>query len=148
MSHPASATPGDIVVTRADGSLTAIWDAVENATKYHVTYSSNNRQSWNAPSCGDSCSNNVTINVDNAKTYIVAVRAGNDGGWSGWRNSAPSAPYGPQPPPPPATPASVSVSRADGTLTASGYTVSDATKYHITYSSNNGGSWNAAVLRQ
>ena len=138
---PPPATPGTIVVTRADGSMTAIWETVENATKYHVTYSSNNGGSWNAAPCGDNCSNNVTVSVDNAKTYIVAVRAGNDGGWSGWHHSAGSGPFGP---PPPATPASVAVSRADGTLSVSGYGVSGATKYHVTYSADGGKNWNAA----
>ena len=135
---PPPATPGSITVTRADGSLTAIWDAVENATKYHVTYSSNNGGSWQAPSCGDNCSNNVTISVDNAKTYIVAVRAGNDSGWSGWRNSAASGPYGPQPP---ATPGTITVTRADGTITATWDAVANADIYHINYSSDNKNSW-------
>ena len=139
--NPPPATPGTIVVTRADGSLAAQWDAVADATKYHVTYSSNNRQSWQSPVCGDNCSNNVTITADNQKTYIVGVRAGNDGGWSGWSHSDASGPYGPQAP---ATPASVSVSRGNGTLTASGYGVSGATKYHVTYSADGGKNWNAA----
>ena len=138
---PPPAAPGTIAITRADGSLAAQWDAVADATKYHVTYSSNNRQSWQSPVCGDSCSNNVTITADNQKTYVVAVRAGNDGGWSGWSHSAPSGPFGPQPP---ASPASVAVSRGNGTLTASGYGVSGATKYHVTYSADGGKNWNAA----
>ena len=139
--NPPPAAPGTIAITRANGSLAAQWDAVADATKYHVTYSSNNRQSWQSPVCGDNCSNNVTITADNQKTYIVAVRAGNDGGWSGWRNSDASGPYGPEPP---ATPASVAVSRANGMLTASGYGVSGATKYHVTYSADGGNNWNAA----
>ena len=46
---------------------------------------------------------------------------------------------------PPDTPSSVTVSRADGAITASGYAVSGATKYHITYSADGGGSWHAPV---
>ena len=134
------ATPGTISITRADGTLTASWDAVNGATKYHVTYSSNNGGSWNLAAANHT-SASITISVDNQKTYIVAVRAGNDGGWSGWSHSAASGPYGPEPP---ATPASVAVSRANGTLTASGYGVSGATKYHVTYSADGGKNWNAA----
>ena len=80
------------------------------------------------------------------------MRAGNGNGqWSGWRNSAPIDPYTPEPTPtptpapaPPDAPASVTVTRADGTVTASGYAVSGATKYHVTYSSDDKQSWTAA----
>ena len=47
----------------------------------------------------------------------------------------------------PGTPSSVSVSRSDGALTASWPAVSNATVYHVTYSSNNGKSWSLAALR-
>ena len=47
----------------------------------------------------------------------------------------------------PGTPSSVSVSRSDGTLTASWASVSNAAFYHVTYSSNNGKSWSLAALR-
>ena len=45
----------------------------------------------------------------------------------------------------PATPASVSLSRADGTVTANWPAVSGATKYHVTYTTDGGGSWHAPV---
>ena len=136
-------TPDSVTVTRGDGTVTASWPAVAGATKYHVTYSPDNKQSWSLAASAHP-SNSITIdNADNAKTYIVGVRAGNDNGqWSGWRNSASAGPYTPTTPP--STPASVTVTRADGTLTASGYAVSDATKYHVTYSSDGGQSWSAA----
>ena len=38
-----------ITVTRGDGPFTASWDAVNGATKYHITYSTDNRASWHAP---------------------------------------------------------------------------------------------------
>ncbi len=134
------ATPSSVTLTRADGTVTASWDAPVGATKYHITYSSDNKQSWTAAS-DNHTGTSITFSADNAKSYIVGVRAGNDNGqWSGWRNSDAIAPLDP----PPATPASVSVTRADGTLTASGYSVSNATKYHITYTSNGGQSWTAA----
>ena len=126
--------------------------AVSDATKYHITYSSNGGQSWAAASANHSGTSITIGNVDNAKTYIVGVRAGNDSGWSGWRNSPSASPFTPSPTPtpepsnPPSTPSTVTVTRGDGTLTASGYTVSGATKYHITYTSNGGQSWSLAAF--
>ena len=155
-------TPSSVTVTRGDGTVTADWPDVSGATKYHVTYSTDNKQSWSLATSARPYSD-ITINgADNSKTYIVAVRAGNDAGWSGWRNSAPAAPYAPEPTPTPTptptpmptptptpqtapgTPASVTVTRGDGTVTASWPAVSGATKYHITYSANGKRTWTAA----
>ena len=132
------AAPATIGISRESGTLTASWTDPASATEYHVTYSSNNGGSWSAAPCGTNCSNAVTISVDNDNTYIVAVRAGNDSGWSGWRQSAASGPFGPQPP---ATPGPITVTRADGTLTATWDAVANADKYHINYSSDNKNSW-------
>ena len=132
------AAPGTISLSRTDGELTASWTAPDGATEYHVTYSSNNGGSWQAPTCGDNCSNAVTISVDNDKTYIIAVRAGNDSGWSGWTQSEASGPFGPQTP---ATPGPITVTRTDGHLSASWDEVSGANYYHINYSTNNKNSW-------
>ena len=134
---PAAPTP--ISLSRTDGTLTASWSEPDDANyKYHVTYSSNNGGSWSAAPCGTNCSNAVTLSVDNDNTYIVAVRASNDSGWSGWTQSAASGPYGPQPP---ATPGTITVTRSDGTLTATWDAVANADKYHINYSSDNKNSW-------
>ena len=106
-------------------------------------------QSWSLAAFGHA-GTSITFSADNAKSYVVGVRAGNDSGqWSDWRNSSPIGPYTPEPTPapkptptptpaptPPDTPASVTVTRADGTITASGYAVSNAAKYHVTYSSD------------
>ena len=48
---------------------------------------------------------------------------------------------------PPGTPAGVSVTRADGTLTASWGAVTGATVYHVTYSADHKQSWSLAALR-
>ena len=138
------ATPGDITVTRADGTLTASWNAVATATKYHVTYSSDGGGSWAAAPCGANCASpTVTIGVDNGNSYIVAARAGNEHGWSGWRNSPSTPPY--QAVTPPDTPSSVSVTRTDGALNADWPDADRATGYHVTYSSNSGQSWSLAA---
>ena len=157
-ANSAPATPASVSLTRADGTVTASWDAPAGAAKYHVTYSTDGGGSWYAPVADHTNvpTNNLTFNADNAKSYIVGVRAGNDHGWSGWRNSAEAGPYTPpqptptptptpQPSNPPATPSSVSLTRADGTVTADWPAVSDADKYHVTYSDDGGSSWHAPV---
>ena len=211
LAQSAPGSVGTITVTRGDGTLTASWDAVSGATKYHITYSTDNRASWHAPVDGHRnwLSNSITFDADNSKTYIIGVRAGNAYGWSGWNNSAPSGPHTPELAPtptstptptptstpeptstptptpeptptstptpkptstptptptptpkpkpapthtptptpelPPATVGAITVTRADGTITASWNAVSGATKYHITYSADNRASWHAPV---
>ena len=170
-ANSAPATPDSVSLTRGDKVLTASWAAVDGADKYHVTYSSDGGGSWHAPV--DDHTNitgtSIAFSVDNGKSYIVGVRAGNEHGWSGWRNSPQVGPYTPPPPPtptptptpepeptptptptpepanPPATPDSVSLTRGDGVLTASWAAVDGADKYHVTYSSDGGGSWHAPV---
>ena len=154
-SAPTTApkTPSSVALTRANGSLTASWPAVDwpasvdGKTTYHVTYSSDGGASWslaaaNHPHASITNASITISNVTNSATYLVAVRARNAHGYSGWRNS-PSV--GPFEAPTPATPSSVSVTRADGSLTASWPTVSFATSYHVTYSSDGGASWSLAA---
>ena len=141
----AESAPGavsSVSLTRADGTVTASWDAPDGATQYHVTYSDNGGASWSLAAYGEA-STSVSFSADNAKTYIVGVRAGNDHGWGGWTNSPSAGPY--TPPTPPDTPSSVSVTRADGSLTASWDAPSGATQYHVTYSDNGGASWSLAA---
>ena len=165
-ANSAPATPSSVSLTRADGTVTADWPADSAATKWHVTYSTDGGGSWHAPVDDHTnvTTNTLTFNADNAKSYTVGVRAGNDHGWSGWRNSPQAGPYTPpqptptptprpdptptptpQPSNPPSTPSSVSLSRADGTVTADWPAVSDATRYHVTYSDDGGSSWHAPV---
>ena len=109
------AAPSSVSVARADGTLTASWDAVAGATSYHITYNSDNKQSWslaalNHPDAG------ITISgADNAKTYYVGVRARNSAGDSGWRNSAAAGPFTPAPDPTP-TPIATTTPVATTTL--------------------------------
>ena len=139
-------TPSSVAVTRADGTLTASWDAVAGATSYHVTYSSTGGASWSLAAL-DHSATSITFDVDNAKTYIVGVRAKNDVGGGGWRNSPAAGPYTPPaPPPPPDAVASVSVTRDDGTLTASWDSPGGATSYHVTYTDDGAQSWHLAAL--
>ena len=144
-AQQAPRTPTSVAVTRADGELTASWPAVEGATSYHVTYSSDGGGSWSLAALNHP-HDSITIGVDNASTYVVGVRARNEHGDSGWRNSPAAGPYAPEPQQAPATPTSVAVTRADGELTASWPAVEGATSYHVTYSSDGGGSWSLAAL--
>ena len=149
-NSPPPPPVGDITLTRADGEVTASWDAVSGATKYHATYSDNGGSSWHAPV--DDHTNittaSVTFSADNSKSYIVGVRAGNaNGQWSGWRNSpqaGPHAPPGSPPSNPPGAVASVTLTRSDGEVTASWDAVSGATKYHATYT-DDGKNWYAPI---
>ena len=147
------AAPSSVTLTRADGTVTASWPEVSNAASYHVTYSSDGENSWTAAPCGNNCTvgnNGVAVNegivsitisgVDNAKTYVVGVRASDNGGqWSGWTNSAAIAPQLP------AAPSSVTLSRAAGQLTVTWTAVSAATSYNINISGDGTNSWTRAV---
>ena len=148
-SPPPPATPASVTVTRSDGALTATWPAISDATKYHVTYSTDGGKSWHAPVDDHTnvTTTSIKFNADNAKTYIVGVRAGNDNDqWSDWRNSAPAGPYTPPNANPPGPVASVSLTRADGAVTADWPAASRATHYHVTYTTDNGESWSLAAL--
>ena len=84
-------------VTRADGTLTASWGASPTATAYDVTYTDDDRQSWQSAAL-DYTGTSITIDVDNSETYIVGVRAENEHGASSWTNSAAAGPWTPPPP--------------------------------------------------
>ncbi len=142
-AQSAPGTPSTVSVSRADGSLTASGYSVNGATHYHITYSSNGGSSWSLAALSHT-SSSITIGADNSKTYLVGVRAGNDHGYSGWRNSASAAPFQPAPAPGPV--ASVNVTRSDGALEADWPSVTGATRYHVTYSSTGGQSWQLAAL--
>ena len=97
-ANSAPSTPNTVSVKHKGTSLDVSWDAPAGATKYHITYSSDGKQSWSsAKGPGDNYSqNSITITgAESDKTYVVGVRAGNQHGWSGWRNSAPAAPGAP-----------------------------------------------------
>ena len=91
----APATPASVTVTRGDGTLTASWPAVEGAASYHVTYSSDGGGSWSLAALNHPDASITITGVDNAKSYLVGVRARNEHGDSGWRNSPTADPYMP-----------------------------------------------------
>ena len=99
--------PDAVTLTRDDGTVTADWPAVSGATHYHVTYSTDGGDSWHAPvdDHRNVTTNRLTFSADNAKTYVVGVRAGNGDAWSGWVNSDPAGPF---------VPPTVTAARNDG----------------------------------
>ena len=142
-SSETPATPSSVSLSRADGTVTASWPAVSGATKYHATYSTDGGGSWHAPVDGHTniTTTSITFNADNAKPYIVGLRAGNDNDqWSGWRNSPEAGPYTPPDANPPAAVGSITLNRSDATLTVSWNAVSGADKYHAVYQAD-GGDW-------
>ena len=132
--------PASVAVTRADGALNVSWPTVAGATSYHVTYTSDNGTSWSL-AAENHPENSITIRgVDNGLTYIVGVRAKNAAGDSGWTNSAAATFTAPDPV------ASVTAVHDGSSLAVSWPAAARADSYHVTYTNNNGASWQLAAL--
>ena len=137
----ASGRVSEVTVSRDDGTLTAAWSAPEDATHYHITYTTDNAASWKLAAY-DHTETTITIDdADNTKTYIIGVRAYNTTGTSHWTNSAPAGPFAPAP----ARVSEVTTTRDDGTLTAAWNAPEHATHYHVTYTIDNAASWKLAA---
>ncbi len=146
--NPPPDAVASVSVTRADGTLTASWDAPSGATSYHVTYSDNGAQSWQLAAL-DHTATSTDISVDNAKTYIVGVRARNANGWSGWRNSSAAGPFTPPTPTPtptpqpvPGAPAGLTTTAGDGSATMTWHNPGNASITGYQYQvQEDGGAW-------
>ena len=91
---PLPAAVGTVSVSRDydNGTLTVSWNAVDGASKYHALYQADGAGDW-LPPIDDY--KNITgtgfrFDVDNTKSYVVGVRAGNSAGWGPWTESASS----------------------------------------------------------
>ena len=136
--------PASVTVTRSDGTLTASWSAVANASTYHVSYSSDNKQSWTAAGYGHIGTSIDITGVDNAKTYIVGVRGLNSSGDGGtWRNSAAAGPY--TPPTPPAAPENLAAAPGDGFLGITWDAATGATGYDVRVKAQGSNTWNTVA---
>ena len=93
---------GSITLTRSDTTLTVSWNAVSDATKYHALYQADGAGDWLPPITDyqNITDTGFTFNVDNDKSYVVGVRAGNGAGWGPWTDSPASGPYTPPAPDP------------------------------------------------
>ena len=118
-------TPSQVTVTRADGALQASWPAVDGATSYHITYSSDGKRSWSLAALHHPGSSITIGGVDNGSTYVVGVRARNAAGDSGWRNSAPAGPFAPPKRTPAPTPTPTPTPTPEPALSFGGAAVAD-----------------------
>ena len=147
---PAPGAPASVSLSRGDGTVTATWPAADHATSYHVTYTTDGAQSWQLAALSQAAvqgENSITISADNDASYIVGVRARNETGGSSWVNSPSAGPYTPpQATPAPGAPASVTLTRGDGTVTATWPAAGHATSYHVTYTDDGAQSWQLAAL--
>ena len=91
---PLPAAVGTVSLSRDydNGTLTVSWNAVDGAAKYHALYQADGAGDW-LPPIDDY--KNITgtgfrFDVDNTKSYVVGVRAGNSAGWGPWTESASS----------------------------------------------------------
>ena len=129
-----------VTVAHQGSSLAVSWDAPARATHYHVTYTDSNGASWQLATL-EHAGTSLTINgVDSSKTYMVGVRAKNAAGASGWTNSAAAMLAAPDPV------AVVTAVHQGSSLAVSWDAPARATHYHVTYSSNNGASWQLVAL--
>ena len=129
-----------VTVAHQGSSLAVSWDAPARATHYHVTYTDNNGTSWQLGALEHS-DTSLTINgVDSSKTYLVGVRAKNAAGSSGWTNSAAATFTAPDPV------SSVTAVHNGSSLAVTWPAAARATHYHVTYTDNNGTSWQLGAL--
>ena len=94
---PLPAAVGSITLTRSDTTLTVSWNAVDGAAKYHALYQADGAGDWLPPITDykNITDTGFTFDVDNGKSYVVGVRAGNSAGWGPWTDSPTSGPYTP-----------------------------------------------------
>ena len=131
-----------MTVTRSDGAIIASWPAAAGATGYTVTYSAVGSGNW-ITAASNQAGTSITISgVNNDHTYLVGASSSNKYGESPRKVSPAAGPYSEKPP---ATPLSVTVLRADGELNAFWNSGFGAESYHVTYTSDNGKNWTAAV---
>ncbi len=89
-------TAKPVLTTPGSEAITATWSKPDRALWYHVTYSTDGGKSWSAPPVTNwrplthrkFRGETFSFKYDSQLPYIVAVRAGNYGGWSNWTNSA------------------------------------------------------------
>ena len=86
----------------------------------------------------------IITGVNPGETHRVRMRARNDAGWG--QMSWPLAEITlPVPVQPPAPTGGITVTRADGMLTATWLEADGASRYHVTYSADGGASWSLAA---
>ena len=136
-SHPTvPPAVGSITLNRSGSTLTASWNAVGGATKYHAVYQPDGGD-WlpPIPDHKNITATSFTFNIDSNKSYVVGVRAGKGDVWGAWTDSPFSHP------PTPAAPASVTLTRSDSNLIVTWDAVANATGYNVDYRDADGSDW-------
>ena len=87
---PIVKPPGNIVsvsASRVNDTIEVQWSAADNATGYHVVYSTDHAASWNRAATNHSGTSYTLTSADAALPYIIGIQAVNAAGVSGWKNS-------------------------------------------------------------
>ena len=87
---PIIKPPGNIVsvsASRVNGSIEVQWSAADNATGYHVVYSTDHAASWMRAATNHSGTSYTLTSADGSLPYIIGIQAVNAAGVSGWKNS-------------------------------------------------------------
>ena len=125
------------------GYVTATWTAPAVADGVHATWRYANSNHWYRVSNPQAASLRID-GLSPALTYIVAVRVRTSGGhWGPWTNSAPAACSGACTPPGPV--GSLTAVHNGTTVTVTWDAPAGAVNYHVTYSTDGGGSWSLAA---
>ena len=134
--------PFPVIITRTNGTLRANWNpGEENLTYYAQLFSEPpSREGGPWVPVGErgwiSDTHTTWTDVDNGLSYMVAVRSRDEHGlFSDLVYAPPAGTY--EPPPP----NHVTLTRADGTLTATWEEVPGAVAYQVWYTSDGGHSW-------
>lgn len=88
----APSPSASVTLTRASGSLTASWPAVNGAVTHEIASRFDSESSWRVGAPSQSSANITITGVEDAAAYVVRVRSRKSGGAGAWRYSAPSCP--------------------------------------------------------
>ena len=87
---PIIKPPGNIVsvsASRVNDTIEVQWSAADNATGYHVVYSTDHAASWSRAATNHSGTSYTLTGADAALPYIIGIQATNAAGVSAWKNS-------------------------------------------------------------
>jgi len=141
LPDPVPGTPGSISYpsSSSTGSFTVSWSSVSGATSYELARSSNGGSTWSTIFSGNATSRGQDLGDG---SYRYRARACNSSGCSSWRTGTFDIIVN-TPDPVPGTPGSISYpsSSSTGSFTVSWSSVSGATSYELSRSSNGGSTW-------